>query len=135
MHAGWQPYLAELTSAMQHASVHRLSPSLCEAWGLSAEQTLWDLLRSPRVARVLCVGHSMGGALATMAATLLGATGSVGGGPPLLVTFGCALVPTLPFHTTRSHIVFAPSAHRRVRTGARSLVTRASSRCRCEWKV
>ena len=49
-------------------------PSSCrKRWKLNTnDMTLWALLQSSKCDHVLCVGHSLGGALASIAATKLG---------------------------------------------------------------
>ena len=50
-----------------------LPGDLCGRWRLPPELSLWYLLCPDRCEQVYCVGHSLGGALATLAAVLIGA--------------------------------------------------------------
>jgi len=70
-----------------------ISPYIAGArWRLPADLGLWELLRSPRCQQVFLVGHSLGGALATLTAVLLGsadpteAATAAAGGPAAATT-------------------------------------------------
>ena len=70
--AGWHEYLQELLEAFRQYHLALLPEALAAAWGLPQETDLWSLLCSRHCHQVLLVGHSLGGALAAMTATLLG---------------------------------------------------------------
>ena len=80
VHPGWHAYLGELLASFRRFDLSELPVDLkwgdllrggVGASGALGGGDLWQLLCSPRC-RVLMVGHSLGGALAAMAATMLG---------------------------------------------------------------
>lgn len=73
-HPGFVAYYGELVASFRRLQCGAIGEALCGAWGLPAEQTMWQLLHSTHVETVLCVGHSLGGALAALAATHIGAS-------------------------------------------------------------
>ena len=74
VHAGWRSYLEPLVGEMRACMLPECLPEAVRdawAWPSRDRLSLWELLRSPRPTLTLLVGHSMGGALATLAATQL----------------------------------------------------------------
>uniref|UniRef100_A0A7S0Q554 Fungal lipase-like domain-containing protein n=1 Tax=Coccolithus braarudii TaxID=221442 RepID=A0A7S0Q554_9EUKA len=75
VHPGFRTYLSELVDAFSRTRLEVLPDDVLAEWTLSGSMSVWQLLQDwDRCAHVLCVGHSLGGAVATMAATLLGAS-------------------------------------------------------------
>ena len=75
VHPGWRAYLGTLEASLEMARTNLLPEALRSAYGLPSgdELSIWRLLHSERVERLLVVGHSLGGALAAMTATRIGA--------------------------------------------------------------
>ena len=74
VHSGWSAYLAPLVCEMRACVLPDCLPdAVSTAWRWSTHEklSLWELLSSSRCTQTLVVGHSMGGALATLAATQL----------------------------------------------------------------
>ena len=72
VHPGWRSYLKTLEAAFESAPLALIPEALRHAWHLpvAPSTSLWGLLTSSaHVERVLVVGHSLGGALASMTAT------------------------------------------------------------------
>uniref|UniRef100_A0A6U5NUP2 Uncharacterized protein n=1 Tax=Calcidiscus leptoporus TaxID=127549 RepID=A0A6U5NUP2_9EUKA len=73
VHPGFRLYLSELVDAFSRTTLSILPDELRLKWHLPSTMNVWQLLQDwERCAHVLCVGHSLGGAVATLAATLLG---------------------------------------------------------------
>ncbi len=74
VHSGWSAYLAPLVSEMRACMLPDCLPdAIRTTWGWPAHDrlSLWALFSTSRCMQTLVVGHSMGGALATLAATQL----------------------------------------------------------------
>jgi hypothetical protein len=74
VHSGWSAYLAPLVCEMRACTLPDCLPdavSTAWRWPTHEKLSLWALLSSSRCTQTLVVGHSMGGALATLAATQL----------------------------------------------------------------
>jgi len=92
VHTGFKAYKKTLDARMRDFSMEPLSGLLTE-WGAAPEHAnLYAWLHSPTSSRKHCtvVGHSLGGAMATMAAVEL--AGGHGGGNVMLVTFAAPAV-------------------------------------------
>ena len=116
VHPGWLKYFSALEREMDTFRIGKLPSSCRKRWKLNTnDMTLWALLQSSKCDHVLCVGHSLGGALASIAATKLGerreraiaadASAPVTPYPPSLVTFGCPVVGERNFVKLMSRVV------------------------------
>lgn len=74
VHPGFIAYYGELVASFRRLECGAIGEALCRAWGLPAHMTIWELLHSTHIEVLLCVGHSLGGALASLAATHIGAS-------------------------------------------------------------
>ena len=105
-HPGWLIFLDALVDMLEQFELQHLPPEARARLPLPADSSMciWRLLTSPEsMGHVLCVGHSLGGALACLAATRIGCAAQQGrseagaASPPCLVTFGCPVVGNAQF--------------------------------------
>jgi hypothetical protein len=113
VHPGWLGFLRAIIDALEGYDVSLLPEAVRTSWGLPAESqmSVWELLQSAFCEQVLCVGHSLGGALAALAATLLGLAavdahhGTRAPHPPMLVSFGSPVVGNGAFVGLQNRVV------------------------------